>query len=226
MKLDARLAAVAACVRDGAFLADVGTDHAYLPIALTEAGRLSGAVASDVRRGPIASAEKNIRAAGLAGRIETRLCDGLDGMEALPLTDIVIAGMGGQMIASILERVAFVREKKTYLVLQPMQNVVELREYLSHGYDILRETLVREGDKLYQILCVRYDGCEHPLTPLTAALGAYLIEHKTEMQDDFTLLCRRKLAVLDERIRGLTGGGRDASAERELRDAIAAELDF
>ena len=123
MKLDDRLLAVAACVPKGAYLADVGTDHAYLPIYLAEQGKLSGAVASDIHKGPLESAKKNISENGFSSLIATVLTDGLQGLEIYPVTDIAIAGMGGLMIAGILEKAAFLRERRPRLILQPMQHI-------------------------------------------------------------------------------------------------------
>ena len=91
MKLDERLLAVACCVPDGAYLADVGTDHAYLPVYLAAKGRLSGAVASDIHKAPLESANKNIGEAGFSGLIHTVLTDGLQGLAGYPITDIAIA---------------------------------------------------------------------------------------------------------------------------------------
>ena len=84
MKLDARLLAVASMVREGAYLADVGTDHAYLPVYLAEENIISGAVASDIHKGPLESAAKNIREAGFSDKIQTLLTDGLQGVENIP----------------------------------------------------------------------------------------------------------------------------------------------
>ena len=103
-KLDARLLAVASMVRKGAYLADVGTDHAYLPVYLAEENIIAGAVASDIHKGPLESADKNIREAGFSDKIQTLLTDGLQGVEKYPVTDIAIAGMGGLMIRNILEK--------------------------------------------------------------------------------------------------------------------------
>ena len=130
MKLDDRLLAVASCVPDGAYLADVGTDHAYLPLYLAGQGKLSGAVASDIHKAPLDSANKNIREAGFSALIHTALTDGLQGLAPYPITDIAIAGMGGQMIKGILEKADFIRERHIHLILQPMQHIPELRKYL------------------------------------------------------------------------------------------------
>ena len=137
-KLDARLLAVASMVRNGAYLADVGTDHAYLPVYLAECKKISGAVASDIHKGPLESADKNIREAGFSDKICTVLTDGLQGLEKYPVTDIAIAGMGGLMIRNILEKAQFLRtENSPHLILQPMQHIPELRRYLGEqGFSV------------------------------------------------------------------------------------------
>ncbi len=227
IKLDNRLLAVAACVPDGAYLSDIGTDHAYLPIYLAEQGRLIGAVASDIHKGPLESAKKNIAEAGFSELIHTELCDGLQGIEAYPVTDIAICGMGGLMIAGILEKAPFIRERKPRLILQPMQHIPELRrELASKGYRIEKELQTTAEGKFYQIICAVYDGESRTLSELEAMLGVYNLEHKAENHENFTKLCRRHLEILGERIRGMEKGGNDASHERALSDAIQAELEI
>ena len=221
--LDARLLAAANLVRDGAYLADIGTDHAYLPIYLAQRGKISRAVASDIRKGPLARAEQNIRAAGLSDKIGTVLTDGLSGLEHYPVTDIVIAGMGGLMILSILDAADFIRTANLRLILQPMQHIPELRRYLSDGWQVEKEAIAEEGGKLYQILCVRYDGVKRELSALELLLGSYTLAHKREIPL-FPALCERQAAVLSEKITGLEKGGHDASAEKEMLLAIRAEL--
>ncbi len=225
IKLDNRLLSVASCIPEGAYLADIGTDHAYLPIYLAEEGKLSGAVASDIHKGPIESARKNIAEAGLSDLIHTKLTDGLCGIEIYPVTDIAIAGMGGMMIAGILEAAPFIRERKTRLILQPMQHITELRRELAEkGYRVEKELQTTAEGKFYQIICAVYDGEKRDISEPEAMLGAYNIEHKQENKENFTLLCRRHLDVLGERIRGMEKGGNDASHERALFDAIATQL--
>ena len=225
MKLDARLLAVAELVTEGAYLADIGTDHAYLPLYLAEKGLLSGAVASDIHKGPLESAKKNIREAGFSTLIHTLLTDGLQGIESYPVTDIAIAGMGGLMIAGILEKAPFLRERRPRLVLQPMQHIPELRKYLGeNGFQITKETQATADGKFYQIICAVWDGTPRQYTDVELLLGKYNIEHKEKSPERFRTLCNRQLDILNEKIKGLEKGGYSAEFQKALHAAIAAEL--
>ena len=222
-KLTPRLYNVASLVTGG-FVADVGTDHAFLPIYLIESRKATRALATDIRQAPLARAKKNIAARGLADKIETVLTGGLDGLEKYPLDCIVIAGMGGLNIIEILSAADFVRERKTRLVLQPMQNVTELRRYLAGaGFCVDREIVTLEDDKVYQMMSSVYDGKERSLSPVEELLGAYNIEHKSVRPREFAALCDRHIASLDARIKGLESAGRDASREREIGRIIENE---
>ena len=224
-KLDDRLLAVADCVEKGAFLADIGTDHAYLPIYLMEEGKIAGAVASDIHKGPLERADINIREAGLSDRIATKLTDGLRGIEEFPVTDVAIAGMGGLMIAGILDAAPFVKERGTRLILQPMQHIPELREYLGkNGYTVTREAGAIADGKIYQIICVVYTGVTEEYTEMELLLGKYNMAHKNENASFFRALCRRHLDVIGDKIRGMEKGGYDAAHEKALYASIEAEM--
>ncbi len=230
MKLDARLLAVASLVRKDAYLADVGTDHAYLPVYLAECGIISNAVASDIHKGPLESADKNIREAGFSNRIQTLLADGLQGIEKYPVTDIVIAGMGGLMIRNILEKAQFLRletwrKNSPHLILQPMQHIPELRRYLAeNGFAIKEEKQALADGKFYQIILAVYDGEVREYTETELLIGKYNIAHKHENKENFLRLCARQTEVLREKIAGLEKGGRSAEKERRLCAAIDEEL--
>ena len=148
-KLSLRLSTAASLVRDGAVVADVGTDHAYLPIALCLSGRAERAIASDINEGPILRARAHIAEYGLSERIQTMRCDGLTGLEPYAPTDILILGMGGELIADILRRAPWTKDARVRLVLQPMTHPEVVRRFLcENGYAIVEERLVHE-DKIY-----------------------------------------------------------------------------
>ena len=150
LELSPRLRMVAELVPAGARLADVGTDHGYLPAALIQAGKIPSAIAADLRQGPLSRAKATVAEYGLGEHIAFRLCDGLRGLEPEETDCVSIAGMGGETIAHILNDAPWTRERGTPLVLQPMTSFYDLRLWLTeHGYTIRRECLVREGETLY-----------------------------------------------------------------------------
>ncbi|MBE7030094.1 MAG: SAM-dependent methyltransferase [Ruminococcaceae bacterium] len=156
MELTGRLNQIACCIPPCDTLADIGTDHAYIPIYCVQKGIATRALACDVNRGPLDIARENIAGVSLSDCIETRLSDGLEGLAPDEADVIVIAGMGGQLISEILARGADRISPQTTLVLQPMIAVEELRRYLyENSYCIAREILAAEGRKLYHIMTVR-----------------------------------------------------------------------
>lgn len=164
--LSPRLRMVADLVPQGTRLADIGTDHAYLPAALLQEGKIPFAVAADLRQGPLASARATVRRAGLEGKVAFRLCDGLQGIQPQEVDAIAIAGMGGETIAAILAAAPWTRELDIPLILQPMSSMPDLRLWLGeNGYRIEMEDLCQEGDTLYTAMLVRAGEME----PLTAA---------------------------------------------------------
>ena len=129
------------------------------------------------------------------------------------------------MIAGILDAAPFIRERRTRLILQPMQHIPELRADLAKkGYRIEKEVQTTAEGKFYQIICAVYDGIAREISDMEAMLGAYNMAHKHENKENFKALCTRHLDILNERIKGMEKGGHDASAERALVDKITAEL--
>lgn len=162
-ELSPRLRMAGDLIPAGARLADVGTDHAYLPAALLLEGKIPWAVAADLRPGPLDRARATVREYGLTGRVAFRLCDGLSGIEPDEVDAVAIAGMGGETIAAILSAAPWTRSVP--LILQPMSSMPDLRGWLGeNGYRILEERLAREGDTLYTALSVRA-GEMGPLSP-------------------------------------------------------------
>lgn len=222
---DARLTVVGGFVRPGAVLADVGTDHAWLPITLLREGKITSAIASDIHKGPIANANANIAAAGLTDRIRTICCDGVAPLAAYSPTDIVIAGMGGMLICEILAAAPFVRDSRIRLILQPMRDADAVRRYLvGAGFAILDEALSADDEKLYEVIVAEYTGAPTTLSPLAALLGPCIMKHA-----DAPLL-QQKLAklrrTLHVRVTALAAANKpDASLAAllaELEDFCAA----
>lgn len=220
-KLSQRLTAAAELVRENATVADVGTDHAYLPIALCLSGRAKRAVASDVNEGPILRARAHIAEYGLSERIDTLLCDGLTGLASYAPTDILILGMGGELIADILRRAPWTRDARIRLILQPMTHPEAVRRFLGeNGYAIVEERLVHE-DKIYQILCAEYTGKCYTLSEAALLIG----EKNLERGDALTrMVCERFVGVFRERLRGKRLAGVDTAEEEYMIRCLEEHL--
>ena len=151
-----RLELVASFVPQGAILLDVGSDHAYLPIELVERGQIKSAIAGEVVEGPYQSAIKNVEAHGLKEKIQVRLANGLAAFEeADQVSVITIAGMGGRLIATILQEGLEKLANVERLILQPNNREDDLRIWLQdHGFQIVAESILEEAGKFYEILVV------------------------------------------------------------------------
>lgn len=155
--LGARLEMCAEFVRQGKVLADIGTDHAYLPIWLALKGKIPRAYASDINEEPIKSAIANIEKYHLSDKIFTFTADGLAKIPYADIDDIVIAGMGGDNIAGILNAADWLPNPRYRLILQPMSRAERLREYLyHHHFEIIAEKPVCEANRLYTVICAEY----------------------------------------------------------------------
>ena len=155
--LPPRLAAVASLVRKESFVADIGTDHAYLPSYCIRSGICETAFAMDVNEGPLNRAAETIEKYNVKDKITIRLSDGIEKLQKDEADVIVIAGMGGLLIKKIIEDHKEVISPETLLILQPMIAQRELREYLfGNGFVIENEYVVAEGNKHYNIFCVRW----------------------------------------------------------------------
>lgn len=213
--LGARLASAKQYVTRGGRVIDVGTDHAYLPIALIREGISSAALACDINEGPIASARDNIAAAGFSDRIETLLTDGLHGTESFAADDVLIFGMGGELIARILSEAEFVKDPRVGLVLQPMSRASVLRRYLAeNGFEIVGEALTFE-DKYYQTIAARYSGRSYQLDDLEAWVGAKNMETRPPLFEGFV---RHEIGVFDSILKGKAQSvSADVTFETEMK---------
>ena len=153
MQLSKRLQAVARLVTPGSRLADVGTDHGYVPIWLFEQGQILSAIAMDLRKGPLERAREHIQMHGLDAHIETRLSDGLDKLLLGEADSIVIAGMGGMLVVKILSQGQKLLSSVKELILQPQSDLDAVREYLHRtGFVIVKEDMIFEDGKYYPMM--------------------------------------------------------------------------
>ncbi len=213
-KPDARLCTAIPYLKKGGRVADVGTDHAYLPIYLVSEGIASAALASDINKGPIDSARANIAQAGLSHAISTLHTDGLHGVEAFSPDDVIIFGMGGELIATILSEAPFVKNKEIGLVLQPMSRASALRGWLcANGFEILGESL-SFVDKYYQTIYARYCGCVQSYTSLELLVGRLNIRNRPPLFEEFI---RHEIQVWSRILKGKEQSEHaDVTAERSM----------
>ena len=214
--LDARLLSVAKFVREGAYVCDVGTDHAYLPVQLVLTGRAVRALASDINEGPVNRAKESVAKYGVSDKIDVVLGDGLKGADGYPITDVIIAGMGGELIASILDAAKWIQNEKYRLILQPMTHAEILREYLiNNGFTIVDEDIVTEQNdrKIYQIICAEFLGCNDEYTTDEFYLGRHNISRRS---GEFIKLCERLKKTNTEIKNAKESAGQNALLESEI----------
>ena len=219
MRLDGRLAAVAALVPRGARAADVGTDHAYLAIALLNEQDVETVIATDKNEGPCAAARRTISASGFANRVQVRVGDGLAPLSPGEVDTVCIAGMGGGLIASILAEGAEVLAEVSRLVLQPMNDAAALRQWLyDNGWHIVEESLATADGRLYEIIAAE-PGTEETPEPWLLTLGPVL------WRDRPPLFARHAKAQTERLRRILRGMEKSETArESEAYRKIAGEL--
>lgn len=158
-KISERLQQIAALITKGNVVADIGTDHAYLPIHIVKSGISNKVIAMDIRKGPLEKAQQNVRLYGVSDNISIRLSDGLVKLSPMEAETITICGMGGRLIQSILENGREKYDRHTQLILSPQSELREFRKYLySFGYSVQREVMLKEDGQFYFIFCCYRDG--------------------------------------------------------------------
>lgn len=187
-------------------VADVGTDHGYIPVFLVSCGKAGRAIAMDVNEGPLRRAEENIRQFGLEGRIETRLSDGLHALMPGEAEVIVIAGMGGALMARILEEGEEAARAAGRLTLQPQSELPAFRRFLSErGYRITDEDMVSEDGKFYAMMAAEWAGhgsagsCRE-LTETEMKYGALLIARRHPVLHSYLLRQREQKQEILEKL--------------------------
>lgn len=186
MELSLRLKKVASLVEKCEIMADIGTDHAYIPIYLVKKEICNKAIASDINKGPVEKAKINVAFEELQNKIECRLGGGLSTVAAGEVDCAIIAGMGGNLIRDIIEEGKDVFKRLKYLVLQPVQNPEVLREYIiKSGYKILDEELCIDENKFYEIIKIKYDNNSVAMDPVFYEIGKKLIEKEHPLVGEY-----------------------------------------
>lgn len=201
MKLSDRLQAVASFVTPGLRVADIGTDHGYIPIYLTEQGIIPYAIAMDINKGPILRAQENIKENSLEKFIETRLSNGFDKLEPGEADCAVIAGMGGELITNILNNGRNVVDGLKELVLSPHSEVWLVRKYLhNNDFKIIDEKMIIDEGKFYTIIKV-VKGKDEIYSEEDYMYGKILIEKKDEVLMKYICKEYNKVEKIFENIR-------------------------
>ncbi len=208
-------------VRDGSRVADIGTDHAYLPTALILSGKIPSAVAADLRKGPLENALETVRSNHIEDRIQLRLSDGLKCVSPDDADDIVIAGMGGILISEILTAAEWVKDEKYKLILQPQSHDEDVRKYLfANGFEITDEAVCFEDSKVYICIGAAYTGSVTSHTEAEIMFGS-LLTHNDEAAEAFK---NKKLKRITARLSALNAHGGDEDEKRRL-EAIIKEVE-
>ena len=213
--LNLRLLCAAELVRQNATFADIGTDHAYLPLFLLDLGRIDYAYCCDINEGPLDSARRNAEERGKSEQMSFILTDGAAALLGKGITDYAICGMGGELIAEIIERAPHLRTSAVNLILQPMTRQEKLRTYLaSHGFSIKTESYCYDAGKHYVCMLVSFDGNCRELSELEAVVGSpksvFLgTEHRLKY-------LKSKLSSLERASAGKSEAGMDCKNDNRL----------
>lgn len=181
--LEQRLAQLASMVEPGSRVADIGTDHAYLPIALVKDKKIDFAIASDVAAGPLNNAINDIKGAGLEDKIITRLGSGLETLQPEDKIDtVIIAGMGGKLMRDLLDKPA--QENKFYenLILEPNVGEPIVRKWLmNHSYKIEAEKIIEVSGHIYELIKAKHVTDSVGLSAAQIQFGPFLLKEKNKI---------------------------------------------
>ena len=159
LNLSERMLMAAKMVRRGNAVADIGTDHAYLPAYLILNGISPKALACDVRKGPLENARKTVEHYGIEDKITLRLSDGFDEIEPFEAQDFIMCGMGGTLMEQLVSRAYWLKDKSKRIIVQPQSHAEDIRRFfVENGFEILFEDACSDGGKLYCAIAAEYTG--------------------------------------------------------------------
>lgn len=188
MDISLRLMKICEMVDKCDIVADIGTDHGYVPIWLVSNDICKYAIASDINSGPLKKAKLNVEIEGLNDKIQLRLGAGLSTLIENEAQCIIIAGMGGNLIRDILEEHIEILKSCKFMILQPVQNPEVLRKYIySKGFFILDEELCYDENKYYEIIKISYGSCHETVDSIYYEIGKKLLEKRHPLVKPFLM---------------------------------------
>ncbi len=216
--LSKRLRCLADKIIKGSIVADVGTDHGYIPAWLIQQGICERVIASDIKHGPLQTAINTAKSAGVEEKIEFRLCAGLDKYGSDEFDTAIIAGMGGETVISILEAAPWTKDKK--LIIQPQSKLPELRKWLNeNGYIICDAELVYDTGRIYLVWQVKGGGSPSKLA--TAMIDMQLMEKRDPLLGAYLDgLIKRELKILKGMEKGANVSDEELSKQRQSIDEL------
>ena len=159
LNLSERMLMAAKMVRKGNAVADIGTDHAYLPAYLILNGIAPKALACDVRKGPLENAKKTVEHYRIEGKITLRLSDGFDEIQPSEAEDFIVCGMGGTLMEQLVSRTHWLKDSSKRIIVQPQSHAEDIRRFfVENGFEILFEDACTDGGKLYCAIAAEYTG--------------------------------------------------------------------
>ncbi|MEG0772409.1 class I SAM-dependent methyltransferase [Clostridium sp.] len=225
MELSNRLKTISNLINNVKSIVDVGTDHGYIPIYLVGNNILDYAVASDINKGPVEKAKNNVKDYNLGNKISCRLGGGLTTVKPKEVDAAIIAGMGGNLIRDIIEESKGVFKTLNYAVLQPVQNPEVLREYIyKSGYTILDEVIVKDEEKYYEIIKVKYDSNKREVEPIYYEISEILLNKKEPLFKEYIKFKLNKYTRVYENLNEETELSR--KRKEELRRIIQKLKEF
>lgn len=199
MIIKGRMKFIADMIPECTILSDIGTDHAYIPIYMVMNKRCKKAIGSDIGKGPVSVANRNIQQHGLEELVETRLGSGLKPISEDELDVCVIAGMGGMVIREILTDDIEKAKKSKALIIQPMNYIELVREWLfANGFEIYDEGLIKEGFRIYNVIAARWTGEVIKKDPVFNYIGEKLIQKKDPLLKKYMV---KKIDITDKIIK-------------------------
>lgn len=212
-----RLGACASYVREGSRVADIGTDHAFLPIWLVMKSKCASAIASDINEMPARKAADNVKKYQVADKVKVFTSDGLEKIGPDDVDDIIIAGMGAEVISDIVEQAKWLQNKKYRLILQPMSRTECLRKRLFDlGFDIVDEKIVCEGNRIYIVVCAEYSAEKKKYSLLDIYAGC----QDGVIDENRRFLLKKQIKVLRNKAKAFEEGTAEYIELSETADKI------